>query len=177
MADYPRLNNTNDLAPPFFDVPEHDPIQYFTSILCDETESLFSRCRAMTNLRNLSQTSVVALPSSTSQYTTLMVIQSLSSAFLNYQGSSVFLRYQIILVLGQIKHKMSQTLLLMLLKSSWEDELIRATAAEALLLYLGEEDVNNHIPESLRGFEHDDNDIVKDCVRYALELAVVSSKL
>lgn len=176
-ANCPRPNNTSDLAPPFPDIPGHDPIQYFTSILRDETESLFSRCRAMTNLRNLIQTSVEVSSSTTSQYTTLMVIQSLSSAFLHYQDSSVFLRYQLILVLGQIKHKMTQTFLLMLLRSSWEDELIRATAAETLLLSLSEEGVNKPLVDSLREFEHDENELVKECVRYAMELALVSSKL
>lgn len=120
----------------------------------------------MSNLRNLC---ITKDPTHTEQYTTMMVIQSLTQSF--QTPSSTFLRYQLVLALAQIDHKMIHMFLAMQLQNTHsEDETVRAAVAEALA---GSKD--GRTVEFLSAFADDENEVVRECVRLAVERADKSS--
>lgn len=134
-------------------------MEYYSDILLDESESLFSRCRAMTNLRNL----CLSDESAWTDYETISrVVDELSRA---HYSESAFLRYQLILVLGQISHEESMPYLVYQLQNNFsEAAIIRAAAAETLAEFTYEKDV----VDFMQDFENDKSEIVRDCVSLAL---------
>ena len=93
----------------------------------------------------------------------MMVIQTLTQSF--QTASSVFLRYQLVLVLAQINHKMIYMFLGMQLRNTYsEDEIVRAAAAEALAIGGDERAL-----EILKDFMDDENEVVRECARLAIE--------
>ena len=121
----------------------------------------------MSNLRNLC---IKIDPSHSDQYTTMMVIQSLTQSFQN-APEEAFLRYQLILVLAQINHKMIQMFFMMQLRNIYEkDEMVRAALAEALAVGCEDE----RTLEFLTDFGDDESEFVRECVRFAVERADVS---
>lgn len=124
--------------------------------LLDPRLPLFERYRAMFALRDLS--SPPDLP------TAVPAILALASGF---KDSSALFRHEVAFVFGQLSHPASIPSLVATLSNSKEESMVRHEAAEALGS-LGDEE---GVEDILRGFLDDPEQVVKDSVVVALDMA------
>lgn len=139
-----------DPAPPL-QSQTYSSVEELRRILCDDSESMFERYRAMFSLRNIGdEQSVLALCNG-------MIVET----------KSALLRHEIAFVLGQLQHPASITTLKMFLQNKLEHEMVRHEAAEALGSIATSECYN-----ILQSFIHDDeNRIVRESAVVALDIA------
>jgi HEAT repeat protein len=148
-------------------IPEVNSIDHLADILLNPSENLFNRCRAMTSLRNLciGQESTYC-----DSFTIIKVVQALTGA---HQAQSTFLRYQLVLTLGQINHESTVPYLLYQLQNDYsEDSRVRAAAAEALAALTYE----NEVEPFMEDFKEDESELVRDFVALALRRAQESQQ-
>jgi len=145
-----------DPAPPL-PVPSEEPsIPMLESTLLDTKLSLFQRYRAMFALRDLS--SPPDLP------TAVPAIQALARGF---HDKSALFRHEIAFVFGQLCHPASIPSLTATLSDLGEVGMVRHEAAEALGSLGDEEGVD----ETLRKFLNDPEQVVRDSIIVALDMA------
>lgn len=125
-------------------------------MLLDTRLSLFERYRAMFALRDLS--SPPNLPSA------VPAVQALASGF---RDPSALFRHEIAFVFGQLSHPASIPSLIEILGNIKEESMVRHEAAEALGS-LGDEE---GVEDILRGFLDDPEQVVRDSVIVALDMA------
>ncbi|KAF2458910.1 deoxyhypusine hydroxylase [Lineolata rhizophorae] len=152
-----------DPAPP---LPEQtsnvqDSIPNLEKTLLDTSLPLFRRYRAMFALRDLC--SPPDLPSA------IPAIQALARGF---RDSSALFRHEIAFVFGQLSHPASIPSLVDVLSNKREAGMVRHEAAEALGS-LGEEEGVENI---LRRFLNDDDEVVRESVVVALDMAEFERK-
>ncbi|KAL8807321.1 MAG: hypothetical protein Q9182_000826 [Xanthomendoza sp. 2 TL-2023] len=145
-----------DPAPPIAQVAHRYSIDELQTILLDTRRPLFERYRAMFALRDLS--SPPNLPTATP------AVQALASGF---QDPSALFRHEIAFVFGQISHPASIPSLIATLGNRKEESMVRHEAAEALGS-LGDEE---GVEDILRGFLDDKEEVVRDSVIVALDMA------
>ena len=124
--------------------------------MLDVKSSLFERYRAMFALRDLS--SPPNIP------TALPAIKALAAGFTD---PSALFRHEIAFVFGQLSHPASIPSLIATLSNREEESMVRHEAAEALGS-LGDED---GVEDILRGFLNDPEQIVRESVVVALDMA------
>ncbi len=124
--------------------------------LLDTNLLLFERYRAMFALRDLSSPPDVL--------TAVPAIQALASGF---NDSSALFRHEIAFVFGQLSHPASIPSLVTTLIDLKEESMVRHEAAEALGS-LGDEE---GVEDLLRGFLDDPEQVVRDSVVVALDMA------
>jgi deoxyhypusine monooxygenase len=124
--------------------------------LLDPILPLFERYRAMFALRDLS--SPPDLP------TAVPAILALASGF---KDPSALFRHEVAFVFGQLSHPASIPSLVATLSNSKEESMVRHEAAEALGS-LGDEE---GVEDILRGFLDDPEQVVRDSVVVALDMA------
>ena len=117
---------------------------------------LFDRYRAMFALRDLS--SPPDLPSA------VPAVKALASGFAD---SSALFRHEIAFVFGQLSHPASIPSLITTLSNRKEESMVRHEAAEALGS-LGDEE---SVEDVLRGFLDDPEQVVRESVVVALDMA------
>lgn len=145
-----------DPAPPIPQIAHRYSIDELQAILLDTRRPLFERYRAMFALRDLS--SPPDLP------TAIPAIQALASGF---QDPSALFRHEIAFVFGQLSHPASIPSLIATLSDRKEESMVRHEAAEALGS-LGDEE---GVEEILRGFLDDEEQVVRESVIVALDMA------
>ncbi|KAL8706022.1 MAG: hypothetical protein Q9201_000907 [Fulgogasparrea decipioides] len=145
-----------DPAPPLAQTVHRYSIDELQVILLDTERPLFERYRAMFALRDLS--SPPDLP------TAVPAVQALASGF---QDPSALLRHEIAFVFGQLSHPASIPSLIATLSNGKEESMVRHEAAEALGS-LGDEE---GVEDVLRGFLDDQEEVVRDSVIVALDMA------
>ncbi|EEH40212.1 deoxyhypusine hydroxylase [Paracoccidioides lutzii Pb01] len=145
-----------DPAPPL-PMPTDEPsIPDLKQTLLDSKLPLFQRYRAMFALRDLA--SPPNLP------TAVPAIEALAEGF---KDSSALFRHEIAFVFGQLSHPASIPSLTATLNNREEASMVRHEAAEALGS-LGEEE---GVEETLRLFLNDPEQVVRDSVIVALDMA------
>ena len=145
-----------DPAPPLAQTTQEPSVPELQEKLLDTRLPLFERYRAMFALRDLS--SPPDLP------TAIPAIQALASGF---KDSSALFRHEIAFVFGQLSHPASIPSLVDTLSDSKEESMVRHEAAEALGS-LGDE---YGVEDILRGFLDDPEQVVRDSVVVALDMA------
>ena len=145
-----------DPAPPLAQTAHEPSISELQRKLLDTRFPLFERYRAMFALRDLS--SPPDLP------TAVPAIHALASGL---GDPSALFRHEIAFVFGQLSHPASIPSLVATLSDSKEESMVRHEAAEALGS-LGDED---GIEDILRGFLDDPEQVVRDSVVVALDMA------
>ena len=145
-----------DPAPPLAQTIWEPSIPELQEKLLDTKLALFERYRAMFALRDLS--SPPDLP------TAVPAIDALASGF---KDSSALFRHEIAFVFGQLSHPASIPSLVGTLSNSKEESMVRHEAAEALGS-LGDEE---GVEAILRGFLDDPEQVVRDSVVVALDMA------
>ncbi|KAL8671201.1 MAG: hypothetical protein Q9168_004297 [Polycauliona sp. 1 TL-2023] len=145
-----------DPAPPLSQRISGFSIDELQELLLDTRRPLFERYRAMFFLRDLS--SPPDLP------TAIPAIQALASGF---RDPSALFRHEIAFVFGQLSHPASIPSLIATLGNSKEESMVRHEAAEALGS-LGDEE---GVEAVLRGFLNDEEQVVRDSVVVALDMA------
>ena len=147
-----------DPAPPMpLQKEKQEPdIPILQSRLMDFKLPLFERYRAMFALRDLA--SPPDLP------TAVPAVQALAEGFKD--GSALF-RHEIAFVFGQLSHPASIPSLTRVLGDLKEESMVRHEAAEALGS-LGDEE---GVMETLESFRNDDEQVVKDSIVVALDMA------
>ncbi|KAL8940394.1 MAG: hypothetical protein Q9211_002306 [Gyalolechia sp. 1 TL-2023] len=145
-----------DPAPPLPQTAHRYSIDELQEILLDTKLPLFQRYRAMFALRDLS--SPPDLP------TAVPAVQALASGF---KDPSALFRHEIAFVFGQLSHPASIPSLISTLSDQNEESMVRHEAAEALGS-LGDED---GVEDTLRGFLDDPEQVVRDSVIVALDMA------
>jgi len=140
-----------DPAPPN-PLHEHLNINDLGNILCDASQPMFERYRAMFSLRNRGGEDAV---------------RELCRA-LTTDSSSALLRHEVAYVLGQLQHPSSVEALEESLRRVDEHKMVRHESAEALGAIDGRwQDVNRILNE----FSQDDNDVVRESCLVALDAA------
>ncbi|KAL8997191.1 MAG: hypothetical protein Q9169_003457 [Polycauliona sp. 2 TL-2023] len=145
-----------DPAPPLPQTRSCFSIDKLQELLLDTKRPLFERYRAMFCLRDLS--SPPDLP------TAVPAVRALASGF---RDPSALFRHEIAFVFGQLSHPASIPSLIATLSNSTEESMVRHEAAEALGS-LGDEE---GVEEILRGFLNDEEQVVRDSVVVALDMA------
>ncbi|KAL8898126.1 MAG: hypothetical protein Q9192_002244 [Flavoplaca navasiana] len=145
-----------DPAPPLPQTESCFSIDELQALLLDTQRPLFERYRAMFVLRDLS--SPPDLPTATP------AIQALASGF---RDPSALFRHEIAFVFGQLSHPASIPSLIATLSNRKEESMVRHEAAEALGS-LGDEE---GVEDVLRGFLDDEEQVVRDSVVVALDMA------
>lgn len=144
-----------DPAPPLPQTAHRYSISELQQQLLDTSLPLFERYRAMFALRDLA--SPPDLP------TAVPAIQALATGF---SDSSALFRHEIAFVFGQLSHPAAIPSLTTTLRNTQEQSMVRHEAAEALGS-LGDEGVE----ELLREFLHDPEQVVRESVVVALDMA------
>lgn len=145
-----------DPAPPLAEEKDAPSIPALQQRLLDTSLPLFKRYRAMFALRDLA--SPPDLP------TAVPAVQALASGF---KDPSALFRHEIAFVFGQLSHPASIPSLIECLGNTTEASMVRHEAAEALGS-LGEED---GVEDVLRKFLNDPEQVVRDSVIVALDMA------
>ncbi|KAG9194657.1 Deoxyhypusine hydroxylase [Alternaria panax] len=145
-----------DPAPPLPQSTEKPSIPELEKTLLDTSLPLFQRYRAMFALRDLS--SPPDLP------TAVPAVQALARGFTD---PSALFRHEIAFVFGQLSHPASIPSLTEALSNTKEASMVRHEAAEALGS-LGDEE---GVEETLRRFLNDPEQVVRDSVVVALDMA------
>ncbi|CAL8578277.1 deoxyhypusine hydroxylase [Xanthoria parietina] len=145
-----------DPAPPLPQTESSYSIDELQELLLDTRRPLFERYRAMFVLRDLS--SPPDLP------TAVAAIEALASGF---RDASALFRHEIAFVFGQLSHPASIPSLIATLSDRKEESMVRHEAAEALGS-LGDEE---GVEDVLRGFLDDEEQVVRDSVVVALDMA------
>ncbi|KAL8971013.1 MAG: hypothetical protein Q9183_001256 [Haloplaca sp. 2 TL-2023] len=145
-----------DPAPPLAQTAQRQSIDELQEVLLDAKLPLFERYRAMFALRDLS--SPPDLPSA------VPAIQALARGF---QDPSALFRHEIAFVFGQLSHPASIPSLIETLSNRKEESMVRHEAAEALGS-LGDEE---GVEDMLRKFLDDEEQVVRDSVVVALDMA------
>jgi len=145
-----------DPAPPLAESATAPSIPDLQNTLLDTSRPLFARYRAMFALRDLSS------PPDTP--TAVPAIQALARGF---SDPSALFRHEIAFVFGQLSHPASIPSLVETLSDVKEASMVRHEAAEALGS-LGDED---GVEEILRKFLDDPEQVVRDSVVVALDMA------
>ncbi|KAH6882767.1 deoxyhypusine hydroxylase [Alternaria rosae] len=145
-----------DPAPPLPQSTEKPSIPELEKTLLDTTLPLFQRYRAMFALRDLS--SPPDLP------TAVPAVQALARGFTD---PSALFRHEIAFVFGQLSHPASIPSLTEALSNTKEASMVRHEAAEALGS-LGDEE---GVEDTLRKFLNDPEQVVRDSVVVALDMA------
>ncbi|KAF2129578.1 deoxyhypusine hydroxylase-like protein [Dothidotthia symphoricarpi CBS 119687] len=145
-----------DPAPPLAQSTETPSIEDLEKTLLDTKLPLFQRYRAMFALRDLS--SPPDLP------TAVPAVLSLARGF---SDPSALFRHEIAFVFGQLSHPASIPSLTEALSNTKEASMVRHEAAEALGS-LGDEE---GVEETLRKFLDDPEQVVRDSVIVALDMA------
>ncbi|KAF1839496.1 deoxyhypusine hydroxylase [Decorospora gaudefroyi] len=145
-----------DPAPPLPQGTEKPAIPELEKTLLDTSLPLFQRYRAMFALRDLS--SPPDLP------TAVPAVYALARGF---SDPSALFRHEIAFVFGQLSHPASIPSLTEALSNTKEASMVRHEAAEALGS-LGDED---GVEETLRKFLNDPEQVVRDSVAVALDMA------
>lgn len=150
-----------DPAPPISHHTHQFTIPELEAKLLDTSSPLFERYRAMFALRDLA--SPPDLP------TAIPAVEALA---LGFADPSALFRHEIAFVFGQLSHPASIPSLIAVLSKSSEESMVRHEAAEALGS-LGDED---GVEDVLRGFLNDPEQIVRDSVIVALDMADFEKK-
>lgn len=145
-----------DPAPPMPQTSETPSISVLQKTLLDTYLPLFQRYRAMFALRDLA--SPPDLP------TAELAVRALASGFAD---PSALFRHEVAFVFGQLSHPASIPALVAVLENSKEESMVRHEAAEALGS-LGEEP---GVEDMLRQFLHDPEQVVRESVIVALDMA------
>lgn len=145
-----------DPAPPLGQTTAQPSIPELQVALLNTKLPLFQRYRAMFALRDLS--SPPDLP------TAVAAVRALASGF---SDRSALFRHEIAFVFGQLSHPASIPSLVTTLCNTKEEGMVRHEAAEALGS-LGDED---GVEEILRRFLNDPEQVVRDSVVVALDMA------
>jgi deoxyhypusine monooxygenase len=145
-----------DPAPPLAQAQGAVDISSIKSTLLDMRLPLFQRFRAMFTLRDLA--SPPNAPSA------VPAVQALAAGF---SDPSALFRHEIAFVFGQLSHPASIPSLVEVLGNLTEESMVRHEAAEALGS-LGEEE---GVEEILKGFLNDREQIVRESVIVALDMA------
>jgi deoxyhypusine monooxygenase len=145
-----------DPAPPLPQSTERPSIPELEKTLLDTSLPLFQRYRAMFALRDLS--SPPDLP------TAVPAVQALARGFTD---PSALFRHEIAFVFGQLSHPASIPSLTEALSNTKEASMVRHEAAEALGS-LGDEE---GVEDTLRKFLNDPEQVVRDSVVVALDMA------
>ncbi|KAL8951704.1 MAG: hypothetical protein Q9222_002352 [Ikaeria aurantiellina] len=145
-----------DPAPPLPQTAHRYSIDELRQALLDTGRPLFQRYRAMFALRDLS--SPPDLPSA------VPAVHALAAGF---QDPSALFRHEIAFVFGQLSHPASIPSLVATLSNRKEESMVRHEAAEAL----GSLGDNEGVEEVLRGFLDDPEQVVRDSVIVALDMA------
>lgn len=145
-----------DPAPPMASSDTKPHIPALEATLLDTKLPLFQRYRAMFALRDLA--SPPDLP------TAVPAVLSLAKGF---KDPSALFRHEIAFVFGQLSHPASIPALTLALEDTKEASMVRHEAAEALGS-LGEED---GVEAVLRRFLHDPEQVVRESVVVALDMA------
>lgn len=145
-----------DPAPSMASTSDIPSIPDLQTTLLNTSRSLFQRYRAMFTLRDLA--SPPDLP------TAKPAVHALASGF---QDPSALFRHEIAFVFGQLSHPESIPALLSVLENQTEESMVRHEAAEALG-GLGEEP---GVEDMLRRFLHDPEQVVRESVVVALDMA------
>jgi len=145
-----------DPAPPLPQGAEKPSIPELEKTLLDTSLPLFQRYRAMFALRDLS--SPPDLP------TAVPAVQALARGFTD---PSALFRHEIAFVFGQLSHPASIPSLTEALSNTKEASMVRHEAAEALGS-LGDEE---GVEDTLRKFLNDPEQVVRDSVVVALDMA------
>ena len=145
-----------DPAPSLAQTTQQPSISELQKKLLDTQEHLFERYRAMFALRDLS--SPPDLP------TAIPAVKALATGF---SDPSALFRHEIAFVFGQLSHPASIPSLVETLSNRSEEAMVRHEAAEALGS-LGEEE---GVEDILRGFLDDPEQVVRDSVIVALDMA------
>ncbi|KAI9683549.1 MAG: deoxyhypusine hydroxylase [Trizodia sp. TS-e1964] len=145
-----------DPAPPLAHTAGNRPISEYQSILLDTSLPLFQRYRAMFALRDLS--------SPPDLETAIPAVKALATGL---NDPSALFRHEIAFVFGQLSHPASIPSLAATLANKLEASMVRHEAAEALGS-LGDEE---GVEEILRGFLDDEEQVVRDSVIVALDMA------
>ena len=145
-----------DPAPSLPQTAQQPSIEELEKTLLDTTQSLFHRYRAMFALRDLA--SPPDLP------TAVSAVQALAKGF---KDPSALFRHEIAFVFGQLSHPASIPSLTETLSDLQETSMVRHEAAEALGS-LGDED---GVEDTLRKFLHDPEQVVRESVVVALDMA------
>ena len=145
-----------DPAPPLPSTDQNQSITDLQKILLDTSLPLFQRYRSMFALRDLA--SPPDLP------TAVPAVEALASGF---SDPSALFRHEIAFVFGQLSHPASIPSLTATLGRKGEASMVRHEAAEALGS-LGEEPGVEGI---LKGFLNDPEQVVRDSVLVALDMA------
>ena len=155
-----RIRNSDftsiDPAPPLAQNAQQPSILELQDKLLDTKSPLFDRYRAMFALRDLS--SPPDLP------TAVPAIKALASGFAD---PSALFRHEIAFVFGQLSHPASIPSLIATLSNRKEESMVRHEAAEALGS-LGDEE---GVEDVLRGFLDDPEQVVRESVVVALDMA------
>ncbi len=141
--EYKSRYHCIDPAPP----AEEDDVKELQRMLNDTSLSLFNRYRAMFKLRDIN---------------TKEAVLALATGFAD--ASPVF-RHEVAYVFGQLAHPASVPSLIEMLQKNEEHSMVRHEAAEALGA-VGTDDV----VEVLKGFQGDDDRIVKESCDVALDI-------
>ena len=145
-----------DPAPPLAQGKKELSIPELRGRLLDTKSPLFERYRAMFALRDLA--SPPNLP------TTVPAIEALVDGFTD---PSALFRHEIAFVFGQLSHPASIPSLIATLSNRKEESMVRHEAAEALGSLGDEEGVD----DLLRGFLDDPEQVVRESVVVALDMA------
>ena len=148
--------NSIDPAPPLPSIDQPNNIPSIQSTLLDTSIPLFYRYRAMFALRDLA--SPPSLPTAKS------AVQALASGFAD---PSALFRHEIAFVFGQLSHPASIPALVSTLQNMNEVGMVRHEAAEAL----GSLGNYDGVEETLRAFLQDDDQVVRESVAVALDMA------
>jgi len=145
-----------DPAPPMASTAASPDIAALKTSLLDTSRPLFDRYRAMFALRDLA--------SPPDAPTAEPAVHALASGFVD---KSALFRHEIAFVFGQLSHPASIPALLKVLGDTSEESMVRHEAAEALGS-LGEEP---GVEEKLKDFLNDSEQVVRDSVIVALDMA------
>ena len=145
-----------DPAPPLAQTARRPSIDELRGVLLDAKLPLFERYRAMFALRDLS--------SPPDLHSAAPAIQALAKGF---QDPSALFRHEIAFVFGQLSHPASIPSLIATLSDQKEESMVRHEAAEALGS-LGDEE---GVEDMLREFLNDEEQVVRDSVVVALDMA------
>lgn len=145
-----------DPAPPIASSNTPASIPSLEETLLDTSKPLFQRYRAMFALRDLA--------SPPDAPTAEPAVQALAAGFAD---KSALFRHEIAFVFGQLSHPASIPALLKVLGDTKEESMVRHEAAEALGS-LGEEP---GVEEELKAFLNDSEQVVRDSVIVALDMA------
>ena len=154
-----------DPAPPLAESTMRHSIPELQSQLLDTKKPLFERYRAMFALRDLA--SPPDLP------TAVPAVNALASGFSD--PHSALFRHEIAFVFGQLSHPASIPSLIEVLGNKREQSMVRHEAAEALGGMAGE-DGGEGVEEILRKFLSDEEEVVRDSVVVALDMAEYEKK-